>query len=317
MSLANELDVSGTLVRTLPLLERRHITLLAELMSERKAAYSSAVLLVLVFLAVFARPVEVAGVTVQPFSIAPYDPVEPNYGNTFAAPSLDHPFGTDSFGRDVLSRIISAARISLFVGLGTVGAAMVAGIPVGLLAGYYSTSIVETIIMRIMDAVLAFPGIILALMLVSVLGSSVTNVVIALSIGYVPSFARIAHGATLSIKEEEFITSARAVGTPTRTIIARYLLPNAIAPLIVQATLVFAFAILGEAGLSFLGVGAQPPTPSLGLMIIEGKDYLDQSVWISLFPGLAIMTIVLSLNFLGDALRDVLDPKQETDRRPQ
>jgi peptide/nickel transport system permease protein len=154
-------------------------------------------------------------------------------------------------------------------------------------------------------------------MLVSVLGSSVTNVVIALSIGYVPSFARIAHGATLSIKEEEFITSAKAVGTPTRTIIARYLLPNAIAPLIVQATLVFAFAILGEAGLSFLGVGAQPPQSSLGIMISDGQGQLEESIWISLFPGLAIMALVLALNFLGDALRDVLDPKQETDRRPQ
>jgi peptide/nickel transport system permease protein len=207
--------------------------------------------------------------------------------------------------------------VSLYVGLGTVTASMIVGIPVGLLAGYYSTSILETVIMRAMDAVLAFPGIILALMLVSVLGSSVTNVVIALSIGYVPSFARIAHGATLSIKEEEFITSARAVGTPTRTIISRYLLPNAIAPLIVQATLVFAFAILGEAGLSFLGVGAQPPQSSLGIMISDGQGQLEESIWMSLFPGLAIMALVLALNFLGDALRDVLDPKQETDRRPQ
>lgn len=305
MSLATRLRASRSLLARLPFVERRHLDLLGELLTERKAAISFAVLVLLIFSAVFA-PV-----------VAPYDPVEPNYEETFAPPSLDHPFGTDSFGRDILSRIIHAARISLFVGLGAVGFAMAVGIPAGLFAGYYSTSAVETVIMRFMDAVLAFPGIILALTLVSVLGSSVTNVVIALSVGYVPGFARIAHGATLSLKEEEFITSARAVGTPTRRIVARYLLPNAIAPLIVQATLVFAFAILGEAGLSFLGVGAQPPTPSLGLMIIAGKDYLEQSIWISLFPGLAIMVIVLSLNFLGDALRDVLDPKQETDRRVQ
>jgi len=305
VSLANRLRLSRETIVRLPFVERRHLVVLAELLSERKAAVSLAVLLLLIFSAVFA-PV-----------VAPYDPTEQNFAESFAGPSPDHPFGTDSFGRDILSRIIFAARISLFVGLGSVGIAVAIGIPAGLFAGYYSTSILETIVMRIMDAVLAFPGIILALTLVSVLGSNVTNVVIALSIGYIPGFARIAHSATLSLKEEEFITSARAVGTPTRRIVSRYLLPNAIAPLIVQATLVFAFAILGEAGLSFLGVGAQPPTPSLGLMIIAGKDYLNQSVWISLFPGLAIMVIVLSLNFLGDALRDVLDPKQETDRRPQ
>lgn len=305
MSFANSLEKSGDVVVRLPFVERRHLRLVRELLTERKAAVSFVFLALLVFSAVFA-PV-----------IAPYDPTEPNYEESYASPSVDHPFGTDSFGRDILSRIIFAARISLYVGLGSVGFAMLVGIPMGLFAGYASPSRAETVIMRLMDALLAFPGIVLALTLVSILGSSVTNVVIALAVGYVPGFARIAHGATLSLKEEEFIMSAKAVGTPTRTIVSRYLLPNAAAPLIVQATLVFAFAILGEAGLSFLGVGAQPPTPSLGLMILSGKDYLSQSIWISLFPGLTIMAIVLSLNFLGDALRDVLDPKQETDRRIQ
>ncbi len=304
MSPANRLDGLGGIVRYLPLLERRHLALLRELLTEPKAAISSAVLFLFGVCALFAS------------TIAPYDPAA-FVATPFVSPSADHLFGTDSLGRDILSRTIHGARVSLYVGLGTVSASMIVGVPVGLLAGYHSTSILETIIMRTMDAVLAFPGIILALMLVSVLGSSVTNVVIALSIGYVPSFARIAHGTTLSIKEEEFIASARAVGTPTRTIIARYLLPNAIAPLIVQATLVFAFAILGEAGLSFLGVGAQPPRSSLGIMISDGQGQLERSIWISLFPGLTIMALVLALNFLGDALRDVLDPKQETDRRLQ
>jgi len=168
--------------------------------------------------------------------------------------------------------------------------------------------------MRFIDSLLAFPGIILALTLMSVLGANLTNIIIAISITKVPGFARLAHGTVLSIKEEEYITSARAVGSSKPTIIRRYLLPNAVAPLIVQATIVFAFAILNEAALSFLGAGTQPPTPSFGLMILEGKQYLRRSVWLAVFPGLAIMATVLSLNFLGDSLRDVLDPRHESDR---
>jgi peptide/nickel transport system permease protein len=286
----------------LPFVERRHFTLLAELLAQKKAVLSLGFLLLMIALAILA-PV-----------VAPYDPTAQDFANAFAGPSVEHPFGTDSFGRDILSRIIFGARVSLTVGLSVIAIAMTVGIPIGLVAGLYSTSPVETVLMRFIDSLLAFPGIILALTLMSVLGANLTNIIIAISITKVPGFARLAHGTVLSIKEEEYITSARAVGSSKPTIIRRYLLPNAVAPLIVQATIVFAFAILNEAALSFLGAGTQPPTPSFGLMILEGKQYLRRSVWLAVFPGLAIMATVLSLNFLGDSLRDVLDPRHESDR---
>lgn len=302
MSLKNPRGWFSGGVSSIPLIQDRHVRGTRELLGQRKAILSLVCLLIIALSAVFAP------------MIAPYDPEKPNFGDSFESPNADHPLGTDSFGRDIFSRLLYGARISLWVGLSVVTIAMTFGIPIGLIAGYYSTTSVETVLMRLMDSFLAFPGIILALTLISVLGRNLTNVIIALSITKTPGFARLAHGTVLSIKEEEFITSAKAVGSSDFKIIRRYLLPNALATLIVQATIVFAFAILNEAALSFLGAGTQPPTPSLGLMILEGKTYYNETIWIALFPGLAIMITVLSLNFLGDALRDVLDPRTETDR---
>ncbi|RQG94877.1 ABC transporter permease [Natrarchaeobius chitinivorans] len=301
MSVGTERDRLTDNLQLIPFVEHRHVTLLHELLRQNTARLSLGFLGIVIALAIFAP------------LVAPYDPADPNYANTFASPSLQHPFGTDSFGRDILTRIIYGARISLFVGLSVIILAMTVGISIGLTAGFYSKTPIETVLMRFIDALLAFPGIILALVIMSVLGPSLRNVIIAISIAQVPGFARLAHGTVLSIKEEEYIMSARAAGSSNFKIIRRYLLPNAAPTLIVQATIVFAFAILDEAALSFLGVGSQPPTPSFGLMILEGQQYLGDSFWLAFFPGVAIMLTVLSLNFLGDALRDVLDPKYDSD----
>lgn len=285
----------------LPLVTRRHLTIGRSLLRQPVAVLGLGVLVALVVTAIFA-PV-----------IAPHDPVTPNYSQTLESPSLEHPMGTDSFGRDVFSRVIYGTRVSVYVGLAIVFFGTLGGVPIGLLAGYYSDSLLDTVLMRLMDSVLAFPSIILALTIMAVLGGGTENVIIALSIANVPVFARLVRGSVLSVKEEEYITSAVAVGSTDRKIISRYVLPNVMAPIIVQGTLVFAFAVLNEAALSFLGIGTQPPTASWGLMLNEGKRFLEQAIWLTIFPGLSIMFTVLSLNFLGDGLRDVLDPKTTDD----
>ena len=281
----------------LPLISRWHIRIGRSLVRQPLAMLGLAVLGVLVVLAIIA-PV-----------ISPHDPVVPDYGAALQSPSLEHPFGTDSFGRDVFSRVIHGTRVSVYVGLSIVFFGTLGGVPVGLVAGYYSGSLFDTALMRVVDSILAFPSIILALTIMAVLGGGTQNVIIALSIANVPVFARLVRGSVLSVKEEEYIMSAVAVGSPDRKIISQYVLPNVMAPIIVQATLVFAFAVLNEAALSFLGIGTQPPTPSWGLMLNEGKQFLEHAIWLTVFPGLSIMITVLSLNFLGDGLRDVLDPK--------
>lgn len=284
-------------VESIPLVTRRHVQLTKSLFRHRLAVLGMGILMLLVLTATLA-PV-----------IAPYDPVAPDYSDTLQSPSVDHPFGTDSFGRDVFSRIVHGTRISIYVGLMIVFFSIAIGVPTGLFAGFYANSLVDTLLMRVMDALLSFPSIILALTIMAALGGSLNNVIIALTIVNIPIFARLVRGSVLSIKEEEYITSAEAVGSPTWKIVFVHILPNAIAPIIVQGTLVFAFSILNEATLSFLGIGTQPPTPSWGLMLREGKQFIGDSIWLSFFPGLSIMITVLSLNFMGDALRDTLDPK--------
>lgn len=239
--------------------------------------------------------------------VAPYDPVEIDMANRFAPPGMEHPLGTDDFGRDTLSRVIYGARVSLQVGIIAVSIAATVGSLLGMLAGY-GNRILDEIIMRSMDVLFAFPAILLAIAVLAALGKGVENAMIAIGIVYIPIFARIARSSVLSIREEEFIEAARASGATDARILFRHILPNAMAPLIVETTLSLAFAILAEAALSFFGLSVQPPDPSWGRMLSEGRGYFGQSVWMALFPGLAIMVTVMGFNFLGDGLRDAMDP---------
>ncbi len=241
-------------------------------------------------------------------TIAAYDPNDLNVRIRTQAPSLSHPFGTDDRGRDVLSRILYGARVSLKVGLIAVGISATVGTILGAISGYVG-GWTDEIVMRITDVMFAFPGILLAIAIVAVLGPSVTNAMIALGIVYTPIFARITRGAAMAIRGEVFVEAARAVGAGPARIIGRHILPNILAPIIVETTLSLAFAILAEAALSFLGLGTPPPDPSWGRMLSEGRDYMQDAWWMGFFPGMAIVLTVIGFNFLGDGLRDALDPR--------
>jgi len=236
----------------------------------------------------------------NPELMAPLDRLQP--------PSAAHLFGTDDFGRDVLTRVLFGAQISLVVGLVSVAVASVAGSLLGVVAGYTGGT-TDSVIMRLIDVMLAFPSILLALVIVAILGRSLPNVMLAVGISTIPVYTRIVRGSTLSIKEADFILSARAIGAPSGRIMLRHILPNVIAPIIVVTTNGIAGAIISGAALSFLGLGAQPPTPEWGLMLSEGRNYLRQASWVTTYPGLAIMITVMAINLLGDGLRDVLDPR--------
>ncbi len=239
---------------------------------------------------------------------APYEPTTMDFAATFAPPSLEHPMGTDNFGRDVLTRIMHGARVSLQVGIISVTLATVVGTLLGMIAGY-SNRVVDEIIMRAMDILFAFPAILLAIAILAALGKGVANAMIAIGIVYVPIFARIARGEVLAIREEEFIEVAHALGAGRTRILFSHIMPNILSPIIVEISLSLSFAILAEAALSFFGLGTQPPDPSWGNMLSEGRAYIQQSVWLGIFPGLAIMFTVMGFNFLGDGLRDSLDPR--------
>ncbi len=245
--------------------------------------------------------------------IAPYDPYRIDENAVLSPPSAEHPLGTDSFGRDVLSRMVYGAQISFKVGLISVGIALTAGVLIGAAAGYYGRW-VDAALSRVIDVLFSFPDILLALVIMAVLGASLTNVMIAIGIVYTPIFARITRGAVLEIKESLFIDAARVLGAGRLTILRRHILPNVMAPLIVQTTLSLAFAILAEAALSFIGLGVEPDTPSWGIMLNEGKDWMEAAWWIAVFPGLAITSAVLGFNVLGDGLRDALDPRLRGER---
>jgi peptide/nickel transport system permease protein len=236
-------------------------------------------------------------------------PFEPNYIDTSVpkqAPSSTHWLGTDEIGRDVLSRIIYGGRVTLKIMLGTIGIAAVIGTIIGFISGF-SGGIIDTLIMRTMDAIMAFPGLLLALAIIAVLGPSITNAMIAISIRTIPGFARIARGQVLGAKEMDYVKAARSIGCSTNYILFKEVVPNAIDPIIVFASVSSASVIIIEATLSFLGLGVQPPTPSWGWMISMGMKYWNVAWWLSVFPGLAIFLTVLSINFVGDALRDALD----------
>lgn len=247
----------------------------------------------------------IALIAVMAPAIAPYDPIKQVYADALSAPSGAHPFGVDNLGRDILSRVMYGARMSVGVGVASIGFALIVGVPLGMLAGFMGGWI-DRAIVALMDALMSFPALILALGLAAALGPGVTNVTVAVGVVYVPTFARLSRGQTLSLRERDFVAAARVLGASTKQIIFRHVLCNLIDPLIVQASLCIALAILAEASLSFLGVGVPPPTPSWGGMLREGFGFVETAWWIANFPGLAILVAVLGISFAGDGLRDAL-----------
>jgi peptide/nickel transport system permease protein len=280
-----------------PVVIGRTRALLAALRRKPLGAASAALLVLIVFTAIFAEV------------LAPYDPLATRPEIRLAAPSWEHPFGTDDIGRDVLSRVIHGARISLWVGLLAVGIGTTAGMIIGLLCGYCEGR-VDLIFQRVMDAVQAIPGLVLALAIVSVLRPNTTNAMLAIAIVIIPGNSRIVRGAVMSAKQNRYVEAAQAVGCRHPRIILSHILPNVTAPILVIASIWLGNAILIEATLSFLGVGTQPPTPSWGLMLSStGRAFMEQAPWLAIFPGLAISLAVLGFNLFGDTLRDAWDPK--------
>jgi peptide/nickel transport system permease protein len=251
----------------------------------------------------------VVGLAVLADLIAPTAPDRMQFRDRFAPPSSRFWLGTDNFGRDILSRVVYGARLSLEIGCGVMLLSGIAGTLVGALAGYHRR--LDGPLMRVMDALMAFPAVLLAIGITAALGPSMVNAMIALTAVYTPRTARIVRASALVIRELDYVQAARAAGARHARILLRHVLPNCLAPLIVQLTFIFAYAVLTEAILSFLGMGPQPPTPTWGNVIAEGRNYIREASWIALFPGLAIAVTVLGLNLLGDGLRDALDPRIE------
>jgi peptide/nickel transport system permease protein len=245
--------------------------------------------------------------------IAPFDPLKGNFRARMMAPSLQHWMGTDQFGRDILSRVLHGARISLQIGFMVAIITALAGVLIGASSGYFRR--LDGPLMRLMDAFMAFPSIILAIAVSSVLGASVINVIFALAIAATPHTARIVRASVMVVREMEFVEAARALGAGHARILFRHIMANAMAPLMVRITYVFAVAILNEAVLSFIGVGPPPPAPTFGAIIANGRDFIVAAPWITVAPGLAILVSVLGLNLLGDGLRDVLDPRMSVNTR--
>lgn len=267
-----------------------------EFIRNRGAVVSFILLVVIIFSSIFAS------------NLTPYDPLERDTPARLAPPSLAHPMGTDALGRDVLSRVLYGGRLSLQVGFFSIFASALVGIPVGLAAGYFG-GIIDNIAMRIMDVILAFPGLVLIIWLVAVLGSSMTMLILAIAFFYIPTYARLTRSVALSLREIEYVLAAQSVGASTARILLLHILPNALAPLIVVTTLSISGAIITGASLSFLGLGVSPPTPEWGSMLSDGRGYLRNAWWIAFFPGITITLVVLAANIVGDALRDALDPK--------
>ena len=263
---------------------------------DKKAPIAISVILIFILSALFA-----------PW-LAPYDPNEMTL-DMMSAPSKMHLLGTDDLGRDLLSRIIWGTQISLFVGVSTVLISLVLGVILGVVAGYYG-GWADMIIMRYIDLQWAFPNFIIAVYLVAVFGTGLLNVIVAISLAFLDDFARVARSMVLTLKEQQFVEAARTNGSSNMRIMFKHILPNAAAPLIVQATVCVSYAILGEASLSFLGLGVSANTPTWGLILADGRSFISQAWWLGVYPGLAIMLIVLSINFLGDSLRDTLDVKE-------
>ena len=237
-----------------------------------------------------------------------HDPLQQNISNRLQTPSWEHFFGTDHLGRDVWSRIVHGSRVALMVGIIAVGIGIIFGTPIGAISGYYRGK-VDEVIMRIMDSLLAFPPILMALVVVTILGASLFNTMIAIGVDYIPRFARVIRGSVLSEREKEYVEAGRMVGEANLSILFRQILPNSLSPLIVQSTVFIAYAMLTEAALSFLGLGIQPPNPSWGSMLNEAKLFIESDPYLAIIPGLAISITVLGFNLFGDGLRDILDPR--------
>jgi ABC-type dipeptide/oligopeptide/nickel transport system permease subunit len=262
----------------------------------RGAVFGLGVLVLIVLMSVFAP------------LLAPHDPLAQGVGPALARPSLAHWAGTDSFGRDLLSRIIYGARIALVVGVVSVALAMLIGVTLGLAAGYYGGWL-DIVVMRVMDGLFAFPIIILAIAMMAIMGFGVLNVIIAVAVGFIAPFARVTRADVLAVKEEPYVEAARLAGVSSPAVILRHVLPNVMAPIIVQAALRVSGAIITESGLSFLGLGPPPPNPVWGSMIAEGRNFIVMAPHVSTFPGIALMLAIVGLNLLGDGLRDTLDPR--------
>ncbi len=279
-----------------PALPKRRSRLRATLARDRKAQMGLIVLALFVIGAVFA-----------PW-LSPGDPNDMSM-DMMSGLSWAHPLGTDDLGRDLLSRILHGTQVSLFIGVSTVLIALVIGVTLGLIAGYFGGWI-DLVIMRYIDLQWAFPNFIIAVYLVAVFGTGLLNVIVAISLAFIDDFARVARSMTLSLREEQYVDAARTLGFSDLRILFIHILPNATAPIIVQATVSISYAILGEASLSFLGLGVDADTPTWGLILADGRGFISQAWWLGVFPGLAIMLVVLSINFIGDWLRDALDVRQ-------
>lgn len=282
---------------------RRKQTFLDRFLRHRSAVVGAAVLGLVVLVALLVPVL----ITQDPTLAVPQARLRPPFSPAEAPATGEYIFGTDNLGRDVYSRVVKGSQVSLMVGLGVALAVVVAGTAIGMLAGYFKK--VDTILMRLMDSMMAFPGVILALAIMSVRGPGVGNVIIALAIVDTPRFARVVRSVVLTIRELQYIEAAHALGIGNGRIMLRHILPNCLSPMIVQATFVFAAAVLGEAGLSFLGVGTPPEIPSWGQMLGDARNFLAQAPWTMVGPGVALMVTVLGLNLLGDGIRDLLDPR--------
>ncbi|MEA2513182.1 MAG: peptide/nickel transport system permease protein [Thermomicrobiales bacterium] len=295
--------LSGPRVDLTEAASRAHRTWFQETLTrllQNKGASAGLVVLLVIAVVVILAP-----------AIAPYDPIKVDTKNTDSPPTWSHPFGTDTIGRDILSRIMQGGRLTVIVGIVAIAIAAGAGLPLGMLAGYYG-GWTDRVISRFMDIMLAFPGILLALGVVAVLGSSVFNVTIAVGISLIPGFVRLVRGSYLSSRDQTYVEAARVIGTSNGRIIVRHILPNVLAPVMVLATVAMGWAIIIGAALSFLGLGAQAPTPEWGTDLASGREWIRTAWWMSTFPGLAITIVVIAVNLVGDGLRDALDPRLRT-----
>jgi peptide/nickel transport system permease protein len=289
--------VIGALIRSLRRREHSYLVSTISILGRNRFAMVGLVVLSIV---------GVAGIF--PSYISPYDPYEMNVNNRYLPPGFTYALGTDMFGRDTLSRVIWGARISLFVASISVIVAVSVGVIVGILAGFYG-GMADEIVMRLVDGMLVLPDVFLGLVLIALLGSGVEKVMLAMGVVFTPAFARVVRASTLVEKEKDYVLAARSLGKSDRFIIVREIFPNCLAPLIVQATITFGYAVLYESFFSFLGLGVRPPTPSWGAMVSDGVQFIRTDPWLSIFPGIAILVTVLALNIFGDGLRDALDPR--------